>query len=199
MKALVIVDVQNDFMKGGALEVPQANEIIPLVNQLQKKFELVVFTKDWHPANHKSFASNNSGKKNYDVIDLNGIEQVLWPDHCIENTFGSEIHSDILVAEGAFFFEKGTDPEIDSYSGFFDNGRKKATGLHHFLKGKNVTDVYVCGLATDFCVKFTALDAKELGYNTFLFKKATKAVNLSPVDFENALSEMTLKGISVIE
>jgi len=198
MKALIIVDVQNDFMQGGALEVAYANEIIPEVNKLQNDYELIVFTKDWHPLQHKSFVNQHVGKNVYDLIDLNGLQQVLWPVHCVENTFGSEIHSDIVVKEGAFFFTKGTDPEIDSYSGFFDNGKKKSTGLHDFLQEKGVKDVSVCGLAADFCVKYTAIDAAELGYKTYLIKNATRAVNLNPYDFDSAIAEMCGKGIEII-
>ncbi len=197
MKALIIVDLQNDFMQGGALEVPKANEIIPEINKLQKEFDLVVFTKDWHPENHKSFVNQHENKNVYDLVDLNGLQQVLWPVHCVENTFGSEIHKEIEVKEGAFFFTKGTDVEIDSYSGFFDNGKKKSTGLHDFLQEKGVTKISVCGLATDYCVKFTAIDAADLSYKTSLIKSATRAVNINANDFDNALAEMMDKGIDI--
>ena len=198
MKALIIVDPQNDFMQGGALEVPKANEIILEINKLQKEFDLVIFTKDWHPENHKSFVSQHKNKNVYDLVDLNGLQQVVWPVHCVENTFGSEIHKDIEVKEGAFFFTKGTDIEIDSYSGFFDNGKKKSTGLHDFLQKKGVKEVSVCGLAADYCVKFTAIDAADLGYKTRLIKNATRAVNLNPNDFENALTEMKERGVEIV-
>lgn len=198
MKALIIVDVQNDFMPGGALEVRNADEIIPEVNKLQEEFNLVVFTKDWHPENHKSFVTQHKGKNLYDVIDLNGLPQVMWPVHCVQNTHGSEIHKDVKVKESAYFFTKGTDVEIDSYSGFFDNGKKKSTGLHEFLQEKGVNEVFVCGLAGDFCAKFTAIDAAELGYKTYFYKKATRAVNINPGDFDKAVAEMESKGIEIL-
>ena len=198
MKALLIVDVQNDFFEGGALEVPKSNRIIPVINKIIPNFELVIFTKDWHPSNHKSFASNNISKNIYEQINMNGITQILWPDHCIQNTFGSEIHSVINIPKNAFFFTKGNDPEVDSYSGFFDNRKSHSTKLSEFLKREKVNDIFICGLATDFCVKFTALDAIEEGFKTFLISDASKAVNINPDDFEKAIEEMKNKGVEII-
>ncbi len=199
MKALIIVDAQNDFFEGGALAVPQSNKIIPIINKLEHKFKIIIFTKDWHPADHKSFASNHKDKKVYDVIDLNGIQQVLWPRHCIQNTFGSEIHKNIIIPEEkSKFFLKGIDPEVDSYSAFFDNEKIHDTGLNDYLIGMKVTDVYICGLAADYCVKYTAIDAIELKFKTYLIADATKAVNINPDDYNNALKEMKNKGVKII-
>lgn len=198
-KALIVVDVQNDLCKGGALEVPNANEIIPLVNELtkMKMFDYVIFTKDWHPSNHKSFASQHEGKNVFDVVDLNGIQQVLWPDHCVQNTPGSEIHKDVdLNVPNMYIFKKGMDEGVDSYSGFYDNDGKSSTGLYEFLLEKVVTDVYVCGLATDYCAKFTALDAAKKGFNTFFLWDVTRGIggDLTPV-----MNELFDEGITVID
>jgi len=198
MKALIVVDVQNDFMEGGALAVPHASEIIPAVNQLIAQFELVIFTQDWHPATHKSFASNHNGKQPFEVIDLNGFPQVLWTNHCVQHTFGAEFHAELKIPhENAFIFTKGTNAEVDSYSGFYDNNKSYSTGLADFLHKKGVTDVHICGLATDYCVKFTALDAVESGFRTTVYAQATRAVNIQPDDFEKAINEMKNKGITI--
>ncbi len=198
MKALVIVDVQNDFVPGGALPVPHGNEIIPLINRLQSLFPLVVATQDWHPADHASFAVNHAGKKTGDIIDLDGLKQVLWPVHCVQNTRGADFVSSLDRRRIAKVFQKGTDIHIDSYSGFFDNGHCKATGLGDFLKRSDVQDVYVVGLATDYCVKFTALDALKLGFKTHLIEDACRGVNLNPGDVATAINEMRAAGAMVI-
>src|SRR5258708_5026703 len=157
MKALILVDLQNDFLPSGALPVPRGDAVIPLANQLQGAFKLVVATQDWHPANHRSFAANHPGKQPGDVIELRKIKQILWPVHCVQHTNGAEFHSSLRLNHVNKVFKKGTDTEIDSYSGFFDNGHLRATGLGDYLKEKKVTEVYILGLATDYCVKFTAL------------------------------------------
>jgi nicotinamidase/pyrazinamidase len=199
MRALIIVDIQNDFLPGGALAVPDGDKIIPIVNRLQEGFDCVVMTQDYHPADHGSFASNHPGAALYSVVDLNGLPQVLWPDHCVQGTAGAEFALSLSIKHVDRIFQKGTDPEIDSYSGFFDNGRRKATGLGDYLLSKGVTDVYVCGLATDFCVKFTALDALSLGFKTFLVEDATRGVNLSPTDVQDAVAEMKASGIQIMQ
>ncbi|MCB0847700.1 MAG: bifunctional nicotinamidase/pyrazinamidase, partial [Bacteroidetes bacterium] len=173
-KALIIVDIQNDFLPGGALAVNEGDQIIPLVNSIQNQFDLIVATQDWHPANHGSFAANHQEKTPGEVIDLYGLTQVLWPVHCVQNSPGAEFASDLDMKEVAKIFHKGTDPNIDSYSGFFDNGRKKKTGLGDFLQSEGVTHVYVVGLATDYCVKYTALDAASLGFQTTVIKDACR-------------------------
>ncbi len=199
MKALIIVDIQNDFLPGGALAVSHGDKIIPIVNRLIPKFELVIATQDWHPANHGSFASNHPGKKPGESINLFGLNQILWPDHCVQNTFGASFSADLDTRSITRVFQKGTDQQVDSYSGFYDNGKKKDTGLSQFLKDRNVDEVYIVGLATDYCVKYTAIDAAELGFQTFVIADATQAVNLHKDDNEQALKEMLIKGISVID
>ena len=197
MKALILVDIQNDFIPGGALEVPRGDEVIPVANRVQKRFDLVVATQDWHPANHGSFAANHPGKKPGDVIELSGLEQILWPVHCVQNTTGAEFAPELDTGNIKKVFQKGTDPAIDSYSGFYDNGYRKATGLGDFLKAQGVSDVYVMGLATDYCVKFSALDAVKLDFNTFLIEDGCRGVELSSGDVARSISEMERAGVEV--
>jgi len=200
MKSLIIVDVQNDFFEGGALAVPDSNSIIPVINGLQDKFESIIVTKDWHPVNHKSFASNHPGKNVFDVIDLNGIQQVLWPDHCIQVFPGSDIHNDINIQKDkANFFYKGMDPEYDSYSIFFDNAKKHCSGLDKFLNVNNIKELFICGLATDYCVKYSVIDAIDLGFKANVIADATKAVNQDPGDYDKAIAEMKEKGATIIQ
>jgi len=180
MKALIIVDIQNDFLEGGSLAVPKGNEVIPVINETQKDFDLIIATQDWHPYNHKSFAAEHPGKKEFDVIDLNGLSQVLWPVHCVQGSFGAEFHKDLEMNSVEVVFRKGMDTETDSYSGFFDNGKRKNTGLFGYLKDRNVTEVFICGLAADYCVYFTANDALDLGFQATIIENATK-----PIDAEN--------------
>ena len=199
MKALVLTDLQNDFCPGGALAVPEGDQTIPAANRLQQRFGLVVATQDWHPADHGSFAANHPGKKPGDVIELAGLEQILWPVHCVQGMTGAELHPDLMTDRIARVFRKGTDRNIDSYSGFFDNGHRKSTGLGDYLKTHGVTEVYICGLTTDYCVKFTALDAVELGLKTFVVQDASRGVNLGPGDVENAIAEMRSQGVAVVD
>lgn len=198
MNALIVVDIQNDFLPGGALAVKEGGQIIPVVNELMKKFEFVVATQDWHPAGHGSFASNHKGKKPGDMIELNGLDQILWPGHCVQHTRGSEFSKELDVDQFKKIFKKGSDILIDSYSGFFDNGKKRDTGLNGFLKSQDVDTVFVVGLATDYCVKYTAIDASELGYRSFVIPDATRAVNLDVGDFEKSIEEMIAKGVGMI-
>ena len=199
MKVLIVVDIQNDFLPGGSLAVGQGDEVIPIINQLMDKFELVVATQDWHPAEHGSFASNHKGRKPGDQIELFGLNQILWPDHCIQNSSGAEFSRELNVSSIDKIIQKGTDMLIDSYSGFFDNGKKKDTGLDGYLKENKVETVFVVGLATDYCVKYTAMDAKELGYRTFIVPDATRAVNLHKNDFEKSIEEMLTLGIGTFK
>src|SRR5437867_4404939 len=150
MKALILVDIQNDFLPGGALAVPDGDAVIPVANKLQSAFPLVVATQDWHPANHGSFAASHPGKKVFEKIELNGLPQTLWPVHCLQNTTGAELARALDRERIAKVFPKGTDPNIDSYSGLFDNGHRRSTGLGEWLKAQCVTEVFVCGLATHF-------------------------------------------------
>lgn len=198
MKALIIVDVQNDFIPGGALAVSEGDQIIPIVNQIQYQFDFIVATQDWHPGDHASFAVNHMGKKIGDFIDLNGVQQILWPAHCVQGSFGADFHSELLRKKWRKVFQKGTNPMVDSYSGFFDNNRQGDTGLSRYLKENGVTDIFVCGLAADYCVKFTVLDGISEGFKTHLIIDATKAVNLQPDDFEKSLQEMRSAGALLI-
>ena len=196
MKALIIVDVQNDFLPGGSLEVKDGDKIIPVINTLSGKFDLVVATQDWHPANHKSFASNNEGKEVFEKTKLNGMEQVMWPDHCVQESDGAQLSSELDTKAIEVIFRKGMDPEIDSYSGFFDNGHKKSTGLAGFLKSKNIKQVFVTGLAGDVCVYFTLKDALKEGFETYLIEDGTQA--LDQEKFEKIKEELTENGVKVI-
>ncbi len=198
MKALILVDIQTDFLPGGALAVPNGDAIIPIVNRLQAAFPLVVATQDWHPANHGSFAANHPGQAVFAQIDLNGLPQTLWPVHCVQGTPGAELAPGLQRERIAKIFPKGTDAGIDSYSGLFDNGHRKSTGLGEWLKAKGVMEVFVCGLATDYCVKFTALDAAQMGFKTHFIEDASRGVNLQPNDVANAIAEMTRAGIAVV-
>jgi nicotinamidase/pyrazinamidase len=198
MKALILVDLQYDFCLHGALAVEGADQLIPIANKLMSHFDLVVATQDWHPANHGSFAANHPWRKPGQVIELNGLSQILWPIHCVEGSFGAEFVQELNTDKIDKVFPKGTDVGIDSYSGFFDNGHQKSTGMSDFLQEKDVKEVYVMGLAADYCVKFTALDAAELGFETYLISDATKGVNIKPDDVENAFQEMKKQGIQFI-
>lgn len=177
MFALVLVDIQNDFVPGGALPVPLGDEIIPLINDLQHAFDLVVATQDWHPLAHKSFASSHASKKPFEKIMLHGLEQVLWPDHCIQGSHGAELHIGLKSNKVEAIFRKGMDPEIDSYSAFYDNGYRKSTGLAGYLRERKVQKVFVCGLAADYCVFFTAKDALKENFETYIIEDATRAID----------------------
>lgn len=198
MNALILVDLQNDFMPGGALAVPEGDRVVAPVNDLMGRYDYVVATQDWHPANHGSFAASHAGRRPGEVIDLNGRPQILWPAHCVQGTPGAELHRELDAGRIARIFRKGTDPAIDSYSGFFDNGHKKATGLGDDLKRRGVTDVFICGLATDYCVKFTVLDAVGLGFRTHLIEDACRGVELQPGDVERAIDEMKAAGVRIV-
>lgn len=195
---LLIVDVQNDFIPGGALAVSEGDQIIPLINALQQKFDHVVATQDFHPEDHGSFAANHPGKNPGEFIELAGLNQILWPTHCVQGTAGSDFHEMLAQDRWEAIFKKGKNPEVDSYSGFFDNAKRGDTGLGDYLKSEGIQRVFVCGLALDYCVKFTALDAKELGFDTFLIADASKAVNLKPNDDETAIAEMESAGITIL-
>jgi nicotinamidase/pyrazinamidase len=198
MKALILVDLQNDFVAGGALAVREGDRVVPVANAVARKFELVVATQDWHPGSHLSFAGNHPGKRVGDVIEVQGLEQVLWPVHCVQGTFGAALVSGLDRGRIARVVQKGTDPAIDSYSGFFDNGHRKATELDAYLKSRGVDAVYLMGLATDYCVKFTALDARKLGYETFLVLDGCRGVDVKAGDSERAVEEMKVFGVKVV-
>ena len=196
MKTLIIVDAQIDFMPGGALEVKGGDRIIPVINKILPQFDLVVATQDWHPRNHKSFAVNHSGKKEFEIIELNGLEQKLWPPHCVQETKGADFHTDLKTGCIEAIFRKGMDPEIDSYSGFYDNGHKKSTGLSGYLREKGATQLYFCGLAADICVYFSLLDALKEGFSATLIEDA--AVPLIPEEFGRIKDDIQQNGGKII-
>ena len=177
MKALLIIDLQNDFLAGGALAVPDGDAVVSVINRIQGQFDLVVATQDWHPSGHKSFASAHPGREVFQNIDLDGLDQTLWPDHCIQGTPGAELSGMLDQRNIEAIFRKGTDAEIDSYSAFYDNGHRKSTGLSSYLKGKGVDQVYVAGLAADYCVYYSVKDALSEGFSTFLIDNATRAIS----------------------
>ena len=194
MKALILIDIQNDFLPGGALAVPEGDVVIDVANQLMDQFDLVVATQDWHPAGHHSFASEHPSHRVGDVIDLNGSQQMLWPDHCVQQSAGAEFASELNRRGIDHVIQKGTDITIDSYSGFFDNARRKQTGLDEYLRNRNVKEVQVVGLATDYCVKFTVIDAIELGYKVAVHRSGVRGVEIAAGDCEKALEEMVAAG-----
>lgn len=195
MKTLIIIDVQNDFVPGGSLAVPQGDAIVPIINSILPRFDLVVATQDWHPKSHKSFASSHPGKEPFENIDLHGLEQTLWPDHCVQGTEGAAFHPDLDLRPVETVFRKGMDPEIDSYSGFFDNGHKRTTGLAGYLREKGAGDLYFCGLAGDICVHFTLLDALQEGFQVHLIEDAVRA--LDAPGFEEKKQQMIAKGAGI--
>jgi nicotinamidase/pyrazinamidase len=196
MKALILVDIQKDFLPGGALAVPDGDKVVPVANRLMPQYELVVATQDWHPPDHQSFASQHPGMSIGETTKVEGLDQVLWPDHCVQSTRGARF-ADALDTDGIdHVIRKGTDRMIDSYSGFFDNDHRKSTGLDEFLKQRGVTEVDVMGLATDFCVKFTALDASDLGFKTRVIIDGIRGVELAPGDCERAIAQMQERGIT---
>jgi len=199
VEALILVDIQNDFVAGGALAVPGGDEVVPLVNRLQARFGLIAATRDWHPPDHGSFAANHSGKSPGDSVELGGLEQTLWPVHCVQNTPGADFAPGLNRDRWAKVVFKGTDATIDSYSGFYDNGHRKATGLGDYLRREGVRTVFVAGLATDYCVKFTALDAQALGFSTYMVRDCCRGVDLNPGDVERAVDEMRAAGVGIVD
>lgn len=198
MSALILVDLQNDFMPGGALAVPDGDAVIAVANRLVQSFELVVATQDWHPPGHGSFASQHRGKKPGDTVELDGLRQELWPDHCVQGTSGAELHANLDVRRITRVFQKGTDPRIDSYSTFFDNAHRKSTGLADYLKQEGVSEVYLMGLATDYCVKFSVLDAVELGFQANVIQDGCRGIDLQAGDVSKAIDEMKTAGAVIV-
>jgi nicotinamidase/pyrazinamidase len=197
-KALILTDIQNDFVPGGALAVPQGDQVVPVANRLMPQYDLVIATQDWHPANHKSFASQHPGKNIGDVIGLGESQQILWPDHCIQGTAGAELVQGLNKQFIRKIFYKGTDPNIDSYSGFFDNDQRKSTGLGDFLKEQNIDEVHIIGLATDYCVKYTVLDAIKLGFKTYVLLEGCRGIDVNPGDCKKAIEQMKQAGATII-
>ncbi|MGQ0654222.1 MAG: bifunctional nicotinamidase/pyrazinamidase [Betaproteobacteria bacterium] len=191
---LVIVDVQNDFLPGGALAVPRGDEIIPLVNRLGASFENVVLTQDWHPRGHASFASSHPGKQPFETVTLAYGEQVLWPDHCVQGTSGAAFHDGLALTPAQLVIRKGFHRDIDSYSGFLEADRKTSTGLAGYLRDRGIGELYLCGLATDFCVAWTALDARAAGFEVAVLEDACRAIDLAG-SLAKAWSDMAAAGV----
>lgn len=197
-KALILVDLQNDFCHGGQLAVPGGDDVIPLANDLQPFFDLVVATQDWHPADHLSFAVMHPGAQVGEVREIEGLSQVLWPVHCVQGSHGAKFHPALETRSIDKTIYKGTDQKIDSYSAFFDNAHRRSTGLADYLHQQDVQEVYVLGLATDYCVKYTVLDAIQQGFNVFLIEDACRGVELNPGDVIQAIDEMRTAGATII-
>jgi nicotinamidase/pyrazinamidase len=194
MQCLIVVDVQNDFCPGGALAVPRGDEVVPLINRLAARFDNVVFTQDWHPRGHASFASSHPGRKPFETIELAYGKQVLWPDHCVQGTRGAALHSNLSTEKGQLVVRKGFHRDIDSYSAFLEADRKTTTGLAGYLKERGLDSLFVCGLATDFCVAWTALDARKAGFDASVIEDACRAIDLEG-SLERAWADMRASGI----
>lgn len=191
---LIVVDVQNGFMPGGGLPVPRGEEVVPVVNALARRFANVVLTQDWHPAGHASFATSHAGKQPFETIRLSYGEQVLWPDHCVQGTRDAALHADLDVPHAQLIIRKGFHPQVDSYSAFQEADRVTTTGLAAYLKARNLSDVHVCGLATDFCVAWTALDARAAGFEVTLHEAACRAIDLNG-SLASAWAQMQSAGV----
>ena len=198
MTAFIVVDLQNDFLPGGALGVKDGDSILPVIKKLLNyPFDVILGSKDWHPADHVSFAATH-GKKVNDVIDVNGRPQILWPVHCVRGTPGAEFSNKWDHGKVKKVFQKGTDKNFDSYTIFFTDGQSQSTGLHEYLQSKEIKEIYIAGLTTEYCVKYSVLDALKLGYNTYVIMDGCKAINVKPDDEENAIQEMLQAGANII-
>lgn len=196
--ALLVIDVQNDFIPGGQLPVPEGDRIVPLINDLARQFKQVVIAQDWHPVGHASFASSHPGHKPYDVIQLPYGEQTLWPDHCVQATRGAELHPELNLPHAQLIIRKGCNPDIDSYSAFLEADRVTTTGLAGYLKERGIDTVYLVGLALDFCVMFSALDARAAGFNAFVVLDACRAIDLNG-SLATAIERMQVAGVGLIQ
>ena len=198
MKALIVVDVQNDFCPGGSLGVSGGDQVVPFINSVRDEFPITVFTQDWHPKGHQSFASTHPGTKVGEFIKVHGFDQVMWPDHCVQHTQGAEFHPDLELRPADPVFHKGELEAVDSYSGFLDNDREHETGLRAFLQQQGVDEVSVTGLATDYCVKFTVLDALGFNLKVSVYRQGCRAVNLQPGDENKAFAAMEAAGAELV-
>lgn len=198
MDCLLLIDLQNDFMPGGPLAVPGGDEVIPVANRLAARFQHVLCSQDWHPWNHGSFASQHPGRAPGEVVDLGGIKQILWPDHCIQESRGADFHSDLDRSLLNTVFRKGVDRNLDSYSAFFDNDHRRATGLGEHLRSSGVESVWLMGLATEYCVKFSALDAVGLGFRTTVISDGCRGIDLEAGDVERAWQELRDAGVNLV-
>ena len=198
-QALLVIDIQNDFCPGGALEVVDGDKIVPLVNSLMTRFPLIAATQDWHPPDQISFASQHSGKKPFDTIQIEDYEQTLWPDHCVAGTRGAEFHNDLNTEKFNLILRKGTDSKIDSYSAFMENDGRTLTGLAGYLSALKVEEVFICGLATNFCVMFSALDAVDSGFKTNLIADSCRGIDTPPGAVVESIETMKKKGVNIIQ
>ncbi|MHA1821518.1 MAG: bifunctional nicotinamidase/pyrazinamidase [Promethearchaeota archaeon] len=200
--ALIVVDMQYDFLPNGALAVPKGDEIIKPINEFLKVFNdkqgTIIFTQDWHPKDHLSFAENHEGKKAGDPIQTKGLGPVLWPAHCVQGGPGAEIHKDLDTNLGDLILRKGTNPEIDSYSAFFENDGETRTGLSGYLKDRGIKKIFVCGLALDYCCYYTAKDAKREGFDVIFLEDLTRGIDIPENNIKNAKDDMEKLGIKII-
>ena len=197
--ALIIIDMQNDFMPGGALPVDEGDQIIDSINQISKIFKenngKIILTQDWHPKNHKSFASSYNNKNPGDEYQSDGIGPVLWPDHCVQGTKGAQFHDKLNIDLAHTIIRKGYNPEVDSYSGFIENDKKSETGLKGYLKALKIKRIFICGLALDYCCYFTALDGIDFGFEVYFLVNLTRGIDLPPGNISKSLQHMKKKGI----
>ncbi len=197
---MIIVDVQNDFCPGGALAIPGGDRIVPVINSITRNKNLgkTVATQDWHPKNHISFASSNDGEP-LETVNLDGVAQTLWPDHCLRGTSGADFHPELETAPVDLILRKGTNTGIDSYSAFLENDKKTETGLHYYLKGMGIEEIYVCGLATDFCVYYTCMDGVKYDFKVNLILDATEGIDQPEGTLEKALEDMKRNGVKIVK
>jgi len=196
MTCLLLIDFQLDFLPGGSLAVAGGDAILPLLNALQPRFDLVVATQDWHPAGHRSFASAHPGHAVHEEIDWQGLRQHLWPDHCVQGSPGAALHPGLSLDRVEAIFRKGTDPDLDSYSAFFDNGRRRATGLSAYLRARGITQVFVAGLASDYCVYFSAKDARSEGFEVAVLEDASRGI--APESMAAAKADLLAQGVRFV-
>ena len=194
MKALLVVDVQNDFCPGGALAVPEGDAIVPRINQLGRHFAHVILTQDWHPPGHLSFASSHPGREPFETVRLVSGEQILWPDHCVQGTVGAELHPDLSLEKAELIIRKGFRPEVDSYSAFFENDHRTPTGLAGYVKEREIDTLFICGLATDFCVHRSAIDGREQGLNIEVVMDAARGIDTEG-SMDRAIAAMRQSGV----
>lgn len=192
---LVVVDIQNDFCPGGALAVPQGHEVVPLINRVAEHFRHVALTQDWHPAGHLSFASSHPDKEPYDLIEVDYGSQILWPDHCVQTTTGAEFHTDLYIPHASVILRKGVHRQIDSYSTFYENDRKTPTGLIGYIRERGFSRIFLAGLAFDFCVRYSAEDARREGFEVVVFEDACRGID---IDGSVAETRESLDAIGVV-
>jgi nicotinamidase/pyrazinamidase len=198
-RVLLVIDVQNDFCPGGSLAVDDGDAVVSVINRLLPSLDHAVATQDWHPADHISFASRHPGRKPLDVVDAGGIEQVLWPDHCVQGSRGAELHPRLDSRRIGLLLRKGMGRDLDSYSAFFENDHRTDTGLRHYLEGRGLREIVLCGLATDYCVLSSAMDARRLGFAVTLVRDACRGVDFPKGSVEKALATMEKAGVRIVE